>query len=673
MWRLAEAQRLRHPLTLVSAKAGSGKTTLVSEWLHQQDRPATWLSLDANDSDPRRFFRYLVAALQVCDAEIGRRALSQLEAPVPHQPDDLVAELINDVASGPTPFFLVLDDYHLIQNEWVHQAVGFLVEHQPPEMHLILVTRVDPPLPLARLRGRGQITEIRDPDLRFTEGEIAQFLNSVMDLDLRDREVSALEARTEGWIAGLQMAAISMQSHRRAGDQTAFIDAFSGTNRFILDYLMEEVLNQQTPAVQDFLIETSILERVCGGLSDAVRWGPSASPGGRVDGSGAAGTPSDSTVRDGQAILAQLERRNLFVMPLSGTVSDPGADTWTLTASIGTVADNGDGTWNWSYTTSDGPDESQDVTITATDTDAGEGTATFALVVNNLPPAIEQVINDGPVTEGSSATIDVKASDPAGASDPLSFEYDCDNDLAYEIGPQPGDTSACSFQDNGSYQVNVRVDDGDGGQTTGSTLVEVTNVAPSVEATGSVTDENGHATVSGSISDPGGGDSFILVIDWGEGEPQEYGYPAGTASFSEQYQYLDDDPSGTPSDDYAIGLTVADDDLGEGSGSAIVTVNNVAPVVSIDSITGQTGRGIVEGDTVLAGLPIEVQGSYSDVGSQDTHTARVDWGDGDDDELGDVTGAASASHAYGLAGDYTLTLSVTDDDTGRARRWKPSG
>ncbi len=145
MWRLAEAQRLQHPLTLVSAKAGSGKTTLVSEWLHQQDRPATWLSLDANDSDPRRFFRYLVAALQVCDAEIGRRALSQLEAPVPHQPDDLVAELINDVASGPTPFFLVLDDYHLIQNEWVHQAVGFLVEHQPPEMHLILVTRVDPP------------------------------------------------------------------------------------------------------------------------------------------------------------------------------------------------------------------------------------------------------------------------------------------------------------------------------------------------------------------------------------------------------------------------------------------------------------------------------------------------------------------------------------------------
>ncbi len=328
------------------------------------------------------------------------------------------------------------------------------------------------------------------------------------------------------------------------------------------------------------------------------------------------------------------------------------------------MADNGDGTWNWSYTTSDGPDESQDVTITATDTDGGEGTATFALVVNNLPPAIEQVINDGPVTEGSSATIDVKASDPAGASDPLSFEYDCDNDLAYEIGPQPGDTSACSFQDNGSYQVNVRVDDGDGGQTTGSTLVEVTNVAPSVEATGSVTDENGHATVSGSISDPGGGDSFILVIDWGEGEPQEYGYPAGTASFSEQYQYLDDDPSGTPSDDYAIGLTVADDDLGEGSGSAIVTVNNVAPVVSIDSITGQTGRGIVEGDTVLAGLPIEVQGSYGDVGSQDTHTARVDWGDGDDDELGDVTGAASASHAYEAAGDYTLTLSVTDDDMG---------
>jgi LuxR family maltose regulon positive regulatory protein len=298
---LDEGPHLQRPLTLVSAKAGSGKTTLVSEWLHQQDRPAAWLSLDASDSDPRRFFRYLVAALQACGAETGRGALSRLEEAALPQPDNLVAELINNLASGKTPFVLVLDDYHLVQDEWVHQAVAFLAEHQPPEMHLVLVTRVDPPLPLARLRGRGQITEIRNTDLRFSTSEAADFLNCVMKLDLQSSDVCTLETRTEGWIAGLQMAAISMQGHQQARDRTAFIDAFSGTNRFILDYLMEEVLSLQPPAIYDFLIETSILERTCAALADAVRL-----------------VPLGSQERGGQDILVHLERDNLFVIPLDG-------------------------------------------------------------------------------------------------------------------------------------------------------------------------------------------------------------------------------------------------------------------------------------------------------------------------------------------------------------------
>jgi LuxR family maltose regulon positive regulatory protein len=317
MARLVEALRFRHRLTLVSAKAGSGKTTLVSEWLHQQERPATWLSLDANDNDPRRFFSYLVAALQKLGMQIGQAALSQLETPRPPQAEALVAELINEVANRSNPFLLVLDDYHVIQNEWIHQAVGFLAEHQPPEMHLVLVTRVDPPLPLARLRGRGQATEIRDDDLRLTAEEATRFLNEVMELGLPAEAVSTLERRTEGWIAGLQMAAISMQSRKEDADRTAFVEAFGGTNRFILDYLLEEVLNQQALAVQDFLIETSILERMCGALCDAVRSGEAGSPSGAdATVARAAGHQGPDVTRDSQTILAHLERTNLFVMPL---------------------------------------------------------------------------------------------------------------------------------------------------------------------------------------------------------------------------------------------------------------------------------------------------------------------------------------------------------------------
>ena len=313
MERLEVALRMRHRLTLVSAKAGAGKTTLVSEWLHQQERSATWLSLDANDNDPRRFFGYLVASLHQLDVKIGQTALSQMETVRLPQAEALVVELVNDVVTSSIPFLLVLDDYHLIQNEWIHQAVGCLAERLPHEVHLVLITRVDPPLPLARLRGRGQMTEIRDQDLRFTAEEADRFLNQVMELDMSAKAVSTLEGRTEGWIVGLQMAAISLRGRKQDGDLTAFVEAFGGTNRFVLDYLMEEVLNQQTSAIQGFLMETSILERMCGDLCDAVRFGSTISHGSLAEVNLQRG---EAVTRDSQAILRQLERTNLFVIPL---------------------------------------------------------------------------------------------------------------------------------------------------------------------------------------------------------------------------------------------------------------------------------------------------------------------------------------------------------------------
>lgn len=291
MSQLGEALRLQHRLTLVSAKAGSGKTTLVSEWLHQQEEPFAWISLDENDNDPLRFFSYLVEALGQLQINIHHLVSEISDLP---PVDALVTELINEIATSSASFILVLDDYHLIQNNWIHKAVGFLIEHQPPGMHLILTTRVDPQLPLAQLRGRGQLTEIRDHDLRFTGVEAVEFLNDVMKLGLPVEAVSTIEQRTEGWIVGLRMVGISVQGHRQSGDVDTFIESFGGTNRFILDYLMEEVINQQEPAAQDFLIETSLLERMCGDLCDAVRFAKT----------------------DSQSILLKLEHMNLFVISL---------------------------------------------------------------------------------------------------------------------------------------------------------------------------------------------------------------------------------------------------------------------------------------------------------------------------------------------------------------------
>ena len=295
--KLEEALRLGQRLTLISARAGSGKTTLASEWIHGQDRPTAWLSLDAKDNDPRRFISYLVEALGQLDIIISRAGLSQVQRPELPPADMLMTKLINEITNHSLPFILVLDDYHMIESDWIHRAIGFLVEHQPPEMHLVITTRVDPPLPLAQLRVRGQLTEIKDRDLLFTAGEVVEFLNEMMELDLSPQAVATIERRTEGWAAGLQMAAISAQGHKQGGDLETFIDSFGGTNRFVLDYLMEEVLNQQSPAIQDFLMETSILEQMCGELCDAVR-------------------PGAATNSNSQAILVQLERTNLFVIPL---------------------------------------------------------------------------------------------------------------------------------------------------------------------------------------------------------------------------------------------------------------------------------------------------------------------------------------------------------------------
>jgi len=290
--RLNEGLAAGHRLTLVSAPAGFGKTTLVGEWLAGCGRPAAWLSLDAGDSDPSRFLTYLIAALQTVAAGIGNGVLALLQSPQPPPLESTLTALLNDVTTIPGDFVLVLDDYHVLDARPVDDALAFLVEHLPPQVHLVIATREDPALPLARLRARSQLTELRAADLRFTPSEAADFLNQVMDLDLSAEEVAALETRTEGWIAGLQLAAISMQGRE---DVAGFISSFAGSNRFVLDYLLEEVLQRQPERVQTFLLRTSILDRLCGPLCDAVLLDASASS---------------------RETLLYLERANLFIVPL---------------------------------------------------------------------------------------------------------------------------------------------------------------------------------------------------------------------------------------------------------------------------------------------------------------------------------------------------------------------
>jgi LuxR family maltose regulon positive regulatory protein len=290
--RLEEGLSASRKLTLISAPAGFGKTTLVSEWLAGCGQTIAWLSLDEGDNDQVRFLSYLVRALQTNKAGIGEGLLAVLQSPQRPQAEAILTTLLNEISVIPEHFILILDDYHLIDSQPVDHALAFLVEHQPPQMHLVIATREDPRLPLARYRARGQLTELRAADLRFTPAEAADFLNRVMGLSLSGEDVSALEARTEGWIAGLQLAAISMQGHKDAG---SFIKSFTGSHRFVLDYLMEEVLQQQPERIQRFLLRTSILDRLCGPLCDAVLLDPSAS---------------------GQKTLEYLEHANLFIVLL---------------------------------------------------------------------------------------------------------------------------------------------------------------------------------------------------------------------------------------------------------------------------------------------------------------------------------------------------------------------
>jgi len=282
-------------LTLISAPAGYGKTTLVSEWTASCGKPVAWLSLDERDNDPARFLIYFVSALRTIKADIGDGVLRSLQSPQPPPTESILTVLLNEITTIPENFVIVLDDYHVIDSKPVALALTFLIEHLPPQIHLVIATREDPLLPLARLRARGQLIELRAADLRFTPAETTDFLNRVVGLNLSSENINALETRIEGWIAGFQLAALAMHTLQGKQDTANFIQSFTGSHHFVLDYLIEEVLQQRSENVQTFLLRTSILERMCGPLCEAVLGFPSAT---------------------GQQTLEYLERANLFIVPL---------------------------------------------------------------------------------------------------------------------------------------------------------------------------------------------------------------------------------------------------------------------------------------------------------------------------------------------------------------------
>jgi LuxR family maltose regulon positive regulatory protein len=283
---------LDRALTLISAPAGSGKTVLATEWAACCGRPTAWLSLDEGDNDPASFLSGLIACLRHVSADIGSGTEAVLQSASAYPTESLLSALLDDIARIPTTFLLVLDDYHCIVAKPVADAVCFLLEHRPARMHMAVVTREDPDLPVARLRARGQLTELRAADLRFTRAETAEFLDQAVGMDIPADHVAALEARTEGWAAGLQLAAISLQGRQEAGE---FITSFAGSNSFVADYLMEEVLRSQPKDLVRFLLCTSVLDRLCGPLCDAV---------------------ADAPAGSGQMTLEHLERVNLFLVPL---------------------------------------------------------------------------------------------------------------------------------------------------------------------------------------------------------------------------------------------------------------------------------------------------------------------------------------------------------------------
>ncbi len=283
---------LRQPncFVLFSGPAGFGKTTLLSELIAQLRQSVAWVSLDEGDNDPVRFWSYVIAACQTVQAGVGASAQAILQLPQPPSEETIPTILINDIASLDRELVLILDDYHAIQNETIHSALFFLLEHLPKKLRLVISTRVDPPWPLARFRARNQLIEIRAQDLRFTTEEAASFLNQVMGLNLTTGDVAVLEERTEGWVAGLQLAALSMGGR---SDIAGFVKAFTGSHVYIAEYLLEEVLKQQPEDIQSFLLQTSLLERLNAGLCEAV-----------------------TGCQDGQAVLKALQRGNIFVFPL---------------------------------------------------------------------------------------------------------------------------------------------------------------------------------------------------------------------------------------------------------------------------------------------------------------------------------------------------------------------
>ena len=283
-------------LMLISAPAGFGKTTLLTEWLAAgpagpaDERLAAWLSLDRADNDPASFWTYVIAALQTVAPGVGESALTLLQAPQPPPIETVLTALLNDLGASTGDIVLVLDDYHVIDARDVQDAMAFMLDHLPPRLHVVIASRTDPALPLARLRARGELVETRAAELRFTPDEAAAYLNEMMGLELTARDVAALEGRTEGWIAALQLAALSMQGR---DDVAGFIAGFAGDDRYVVDYLAEEVLQRQSDRVQTFLLQTSILGRLSGPLCDAV--------------TGQGG---------GKAMLEALDRGNLFLVPL---------------------------------------------------------------------------------------------------------------------------------------------------------------------------------------------------------------------------------------------------------------------------------------------------------------------------------------------------------------------
>lgn len=293
--RLINCIQPQRKLTLVCAPAGFGKTTLLAEWVATAStRLMAWVSLDQGDNDPALFWTYLITALHNIQPGLGGQSLSLLQSAQSPAIESVLMTLLNELTAVEEEVVLILDDYHAIATQTIHDGVGFLLSHLPLQVHLIIASRADPPLSLARLRSQGDLTELRVSDLRFTADEAAAFLNQVMGLEIAAAEVSALEQRTEGWIAGLQLAALSLRGREDVAD---FVTAFSGDDRYIVDYLLEEVLQRQPEPVRRFLLQTAILDRLSGSLCEAV---------------------SDAVTgqNGGQEMLEALERSNLFIIPL---------------------------------------------------------------------------------------------------------------------------------------------------------------------------------------------------------------------------------------------------------------------------------------------------------------------------------------------------------------------